>query len=60
MAPCCLVEADRRFRGTYCLHYDRPDVGGSTHLLNAGLLLRGNMALYSRKLSSSFLQPWEP
>jgi hypothetical protein len=29
IAPCTFVEADRRFRGTYC---DCPDDGGSTHL----------------------------
>jgi hypothetical protein len=32
MAPCSLVEVDRRFRGSYCLHHkgDRLDDGGST------------------------------
>jgi hypothetical protein len=32
--PCSLVEADRRFRGAYCLHHQvdyRPDDGGSKH-----------------------------
>jgi hypothetical protein len=30
VAPCIIVEADRRFRGAYCVHH-RPD-GSSTHL----------------------------
>jgi hypothetical protein len=30
IAPCSLVEADQRFRGTYCLHH-QGDNGGSTH-----------------------------
>jgi hypothetical protein len=25
VAPCCLVETDRRFRGTYCIHDDDDD-----------------------------------
>jgi hypothetical protein len=25
-AQCSLVDTDRRFRGTYCLHYQGPDV----------------------------------
>jgi hypothetical protein len=32
VAPCSLVDADLRFRGTYCLHYHHPDDGGSIHL----------------------------
>jgi hypothetical protein len=28
VAPCSLIDTDRRFRGTYCLHYS-PDDGGS-------------------------------
>jgi hypothetical protein len=31
IAPCSLVEVDRRFRGAYCLHY-RPDDGGSMYI----------------------------
>jgi hypothetical protein len=34
VAPCSLVEIDRRFRGAYCPHHqgDRPDDEGSEHL----------------------------
>jgi hypothetical protein len=34
----CTVGVNRRFRGTYCPHNnpDRPDNGGSTHLLHVG------------------------
>jgi hypothetical protein len=35
VAPCSLVEIDRRFRGAYSLHHQdvhRPDDGGSKHL----------------------------
>jgi hypothetical protein len=34
---------------------DRPDDGGSTHLRNVGLLQRDCIALYPRRLSSSFV-----
>jgi hypothetical protein len=50
-APCSLVEADRRFGGSYCLH--RPDDGGSTHLWNVCLLLRDCVASHSRRPSYS-------
>jgi hypothetical protein len=30
VAPCSLVEIDRRFRGAYCLHH-QGDVGPHTH-----------------------------
>jgi hypothetical protein len=30
VAPCSLVEIDRRFRGAYCLHNHRPDEAVST------------------------------
>jgi hypothetical protein len=33
VAPCNLVDIDRRFGGTYCLHH-RHDVGSSNHFLN--------------------------
>jgi hypothetical protein len=39
--PCSLVEVCRRFRGAYCLHHQ------------SGILLRGYMAQYPRKLSPS-------
>jgi hypothetical protein len=32
VAPCSLVEVDRRFIGAYCLHHDRLNDGGGTHL----------------------------
>jgi hypothetical protein len=34
IAPCSLVEIDRRFRGSYCLHYQGPDDGGSNNVRN--------------------------
>jgi hypothetical protein len=36
------------------------DDGGSTHHYIVGLLLRDYMALYPRRLSSSYSPPWEP
>jgi hypothetical protein len=61
IALCSLVEIDRRFRGTYCLHYpgDRPEVGGRTHLWNVGLHLRVHTAVYPKSLSSSYSPSWE-
>jgi hypothetical protein len=59
VAPCSLIGVDRRFRGTYRLHYQgdnslfithRPDDGGETHLWNVGPLQWDYMALYPRKL----------
>jgi hypothetical protein len=37
-SPCSLLEADRRFRGAYCLHHegDLPDNGSIVHLWNVG------------------------
>jgi hypothetical protein len=57
-AWCKLVEADRYFIGSYCLHHKgdfthRPDDRDSMHLWNVGLLKRDYKALYPRKLSSS-------
>jgi hypothetical protein len=37
IAPCSLVEVDRRFREAYCLHH-RDDAGG-TDLWNVGLYI---------------------
>jgi hypothetical protein len=31
IAPCSLIEVDRRFRGAYCVHHQGDD-GGSKHL----------------------------
>jgi hypothetical protein len=36
VAPCSLVEIDRRFRGAYCLSLQDDDDGDSKHLLNVG------------------------
>jgi hypothetical protein len=47
------VERDRRFRGAY-IPGDGPDDKYSTHFWNVGLLLRNYMALYPRRLSSSY------
>jgi hypothetical protein len=60
IAPCSLVEVDRRFRGAYCLLHHGDEDGGSTHLWNVDLLQRDYKALYPRRLSSSCLPPWEP
>jgi hypothetical protein len=50
VAPCSLG-VERRFRGAYCLHQgDRPGDGGTTHLLNVGLLQRYYTALHLRRL----------
>jgi hypothetical protein len=54
IAPYSLVEADRRFRGTYCLPHQGGD-GDSTYLWNVALLQRIYTALYPRRLYSSFL-----
>jgi hypothetical protein len=43
--PYSFVEADRRFRGAYCLRYQSDDEG-SKHLRNVGLLQRNYTALY--------------
>jgi len=48
IAPCSLVEVDRRFRGYYCLHHQGDD-WGSTQVWNAGLLQQDYMALSSQK-----------
>jgi hypothetical protein len=58
-APYNFVEVDWRFRGAYCLHHQGdephcPDNGGNRHLWNVGLLQQDYMALYPRKLSSSY------
>lgn len=59
MAPCILMEVDRRFRSAYFLHYqvddvpDGPDDGGSTHVWNIFLILRDYRALFLRRLMFS-------
>jgi hypothetical protein len=58
MAPCSLVEVDRRFRNEYCLHHHPPDYAGSTHLWNVRLRQRHYTVLCPRKLSSSYSLPW--
>jgi hypothetical protein len=54
VAPCSLG-VDRRFKGAYCIHHHRPDVGGSTDRCNVGLLQRYYTALHLRRLWSSTL-----
>jgi hypothetical protein len=41
VAPCSLVDTDRRFRRAYCLHHqgDDPDDGGNKLLCNVGQYL---------------------
>jgi hypothetical protein len=50
IAPCSLVDVDRRFRAIH-----RPDNGGITHLWKFGLLQRNYTALNSRRLSSIYI-----
>jgi hypothetical protein len=46
-SPCCLVEVDRRFRGTYCLHrLNRLVDGGSTHLKRRSNSTRIHSAIF--------------
>jgi hypothetical protein len=52
VALCSLVETNRRFRDTHCLHYQGDD-GGSKHLLNVGQFLRDYMAQHPTRQSSS-------
>jgi hypothetical protein len=52
ITPCNFIEVHRR--------YARPDDGGSENFWNVGLLLRDYRTLYPRRLSSSYLSPWEP
>jgi hypothetical protein len=59
VAPCSLVEIDRRFRWTYCLHH-RPDDGGYKYFWNSCEFLRYYTAQHSRRQSSSYSPPWEP
>jgi hypothetical protein len=55
VAPCSLVEIERRFRGAYCLLHQahHPDNGGSKHLLNVGQFPRDYTVQHSRTQSSS-------
>jgi hypothetical protein len=52
MGPYRLVEIDWRFKCAYCLHRDRPDDGGSTHIWNVSLHLRDYKAPFPRRVSS--------
>jgi hypothetical protein len=47
IAPCGLVEIDRRFRDAYCLRHQGYH-GGSKHLWNVGLLQRDYTSQYPR------------
>jgi hypothetical protein len=58
IAPCSLVEVERRSRFEYCFHH-QPDNGGSTQLWNVGSTQRDHTALYPRRLSSSYSTPRE-
>jgi hypothetical protein len=55
--PYSLVDIERRFRGTYCFHYYRPDDGGSKNFWTVRLFLR-NIPEDSEWSSYSTL--WEP
>jgi hypothetical protein len=58
IAPCCLVQVDRRFRGA-----SRPDDVCSTHFRSGGLLHRDysycTWCYNPIRLSSAYLPPWE-
>jgi hypothetical protein len=51
IAPCSLVEVDRRFSN---------DDGGSTYLWNVSLFQLDYKTLFSKVLSPSYSPPWEP
>jgi hypothetical protein len=54
---CSLVEVDRRFTRTYCLHHrgDGPDYGGRKHVWNVGQFLPDYTAQHPRRRSSWLL-----
>jgi hypothetical protein len=58
IAPCNLVELDRRFRDVCYLHQGLDD-GSGTHLWNVGILQREYTVSYPRKLLSSYSLSWE-
>jgi hypothetical protein len=53
VAPCSLVEIDRRFRGVYCLHHQGDDNGNTKLFRNVGKLLPDCTAQNPRRQSSS-------
>jgi hypothetical protein len=56
VAPCSLIEIDRRFGRAYCLHHEDDDSagdGGSKHIWSVGQFLRDNTAQHPRRRSSS-------
>jgi hypothetical protein len=55
IAPCSLVEVDRRFRGAYCLHYQVSGDRQYTYLKLRYTSTRLNMALYLRRLAVIFI-----
>jgi hypothetical protein len=60
VAPCSLIEIDRRFRGAYCLHRQGDDDGRNKHFWNIGQFLPHFTAQHPRTQSSSYSPPWEP
>jgi hypothetical protein len=56
IAPCRIVELDRRFGSSYSLNHDHDDEC-STRLSNVGLFQLDHTALYSRRLSL-YAMPW--
>jgi hypothetical protein len=51
MAPCSLVEVDRRFRCAHFLHHQGVNDRDSKHLWKVGLLLQPYSVPYSGRLS---------
>jgi hypothetical protein len=43
VAPCCLVDIDRRFRGAYCLHYKGEAVSSSETSVSIYQITRRNI-----------------
>jgi hypothetical protein len=56
VAPCSLVESNRRFIRAYCLNHQGP--GGSRHLRNVGQCLPDYTVQHSRRQSSSYSPLW--
>jgi hypothetical protein len=50
VAPCSLADADRCFKGDYCLQH-RPDEGGSKRLRNVGQFLPDYTVQHPRRQS---------
>jgi hypothetical protein len=59
VAPCSLVEINRRFRSTCFLHHHHPQWWRHKHLWNVGQFLPDYTEQHLRRQSSSYSPPWE-